>query len=78
MIDYADKVIAIIPWVLFALVYLFCAFAVTYAMLRENAPPMIIINGRDPKKPVGNLGAILHGLFWPIVFTIKLLTREKK
>jgi len=74
----ADLIIEITLWSLLVLSYLFCAFAVAFAMLKENAPPMIIINGRDPKQPVGNLGAILHGLFWPIVFTLKLLTREKK
>lgn len=75
MIDISEQLIAFVLWGTMIATYLFCAFAVAYAMLKEKAPPIIVIQGRDPKKPVGNVGAILHGLFWPIVFTIKLLTK---
>lgn len=69
--------IEIILWTLMFLSYMFCAMSVAFSMLMDRRPPVIIVNGRDPKKPVGPRGAILHGLFWPIVFTIRLLTKEK-
>ena len=78
MVDWIDQILTFIMWAGLVLAYLFCAFSVTLTMLTDKVPPMIVINGQDPNKPVGKLGAILHGLFWPIVFTIKLLTKEKK
>ena len=58
--------------ILLIVVYAFFAFAVALAMLIDEAPPIISVTGKEPK-PVGKLGATLHGIFWPIVVIINKL-----